>query len=122
MVEPTKVKPRFFRSLLSASDSAVWLGACCRLLAVADDAFIAHERVQLPLVVAGNFLRVEVVECRAIILALPENGVPTKPGLRALEHQEFEQDAIIVLRDAPFAIVIEHGETVLCPTATDCFL
>ena len=92
------------------------------LQAVAHNAFIIHQRVHLPLVVTGNLLYVEVVERRAIIFALLENGVPTEAGLRALEDKELEQHAVVMLRDAPFAIVIENGEIVRRPCATDYFL
>jgi len=42
-----------------------------------------------------------------------------EPGLRALEHQEFEQHAVVVLRDAPFAVMVRNVEIIRCPSATD---
>jgi hypothetical protein len=51
---------------------------------------VAHQRVYFPLVVPGNFLRVEVIECCAIVVAFSEDGVPAQAGLCAFEDEEFE--------------------------------
>jgi len=86
---------------------------------VADNPLIAQQSLCFSLVVARDCFRVEPVKGRAIIFALPQNRVPTKPGLRALQNQELEQNAVVMLRDAPFAVVIENREIVACPGAAN---
>ncbi len=65
------------------------------------------KRCVFPPVVADDFLRVEAVKGGAIVFALLQNRVPAEAGLRTLQYQELEQHAVVVLRDAPFVVVIE---------------
>ena len=55
----------------------------------------------------------------AVVVALGEDGVPGKPGLRALEDQRLVELAIVAHRHTPFLVVIGNGERVLGPGATD---
>src|SRR5208282_536712 len=65
---------------------------------VADDPLIAQQPLRLPPVVTGDFLRVKAVKDGAIVFAFLQNRVPAEAGLRALQYQELEQRAVVVLR------------------------
>src|SRR4030081_2135975 len=140
MVEPTKLKPRFRSTRRNSlpqppgiharfatdklPDVAVeraelllhhekCLGVPYRrshLQPVADNPLIAQQPLRLSLVVARDYLWIEPVKRRSIVFAFPQNRVPAKPGLRAFQKQELEQHAVVMLRDAPFAVVIENRE------------
>src|SRR5262249_36076295 len=88
-------------------DRALDLGA------VAHDAFVAHQRLDLALAVAGDRGRLEAVEGAAEIVALAQDGDPRQPGLEAVEHELFVQRAVIVLGHAPLGVVIGDVERVL---------
>ena len=60
--------------------------------------------------------RIESIERGAIVLAFPQNRIPAQTGLRAFEHQELEQHAIIMLRNTPLAIVILDGQLIPRPS------
>src|SRR4051812_5562369 len=145
MVEPTKLNPRFLRSLLNASDSGDVAGisfdvprllVCGRpptnrqqylsklpnslhcqkgpgvphrrfyLHAVADDAGIRHERVDLLRRESRDLLRIELPECATVAFALAQHNRPAQPALRGLEHEELEMPAIVVDWHARFGVVI----------------
>jgi len=78
-------KPRAFLHDLQigfcAVDRAFDLGA------VADDAGIVHQRVDLLGIVARNLLRDEIVEGFAKVLALAQDRDPGKAGLKTIEDQ-----------------------------------
>ncbi len=69
---------------LRAGDGTLDLGA------VAHDAGIVHQRLDLPGVVARNFRRLEIVERFAEIVALAQDGDPGKAGLETVEDQLLE--------------------------------
>src|SRR5882757_6572750 len=52
---------------------------------VPDDARIQQQAFALELAVPSHFCRVEMIECRAIALALAQNGEPAQARLRTLE-------------------------------------
>ena len=54
----------------------------------------------------GDGLRVEAGEGPAVALALAEDGEPAQPGLSALEHQELEEQPVVVHRHAPLLVVV----------------
>ena len=96
------------------------LGICddrCNLHPVTHDASVLQQSSNLPPVVARHALRIETIESGAVILPLAEDCVPTQARLRALENQELEQLSVIVLRDAPFFIVIADRELIASPFA-----
>src|SRR5437899_4551320 len=53
---------------------------------VADDPLIAQQSLRFSPVVARDFLRIKPVKSRTVVFALPQNRVPTKPGLRAFQN------------------------------------
>ena len=151
IVLPTKRKPRFFRSLLSASDSGAGgrhlpcsrdavldrlaadeapqvpgevrlllkvqkrLGIADRgldLQPIAHDAGIFHQPRDVALAEARDALGIEAGECRAIALALVEDGRPGQPGLRAFQDQELELGAVVPGGHAPLLVVIVDVELV----------
>src|SRR5262249_49770296 len=88
-------------------DRALDLGA------IAHDAFVAHQRLDLALAVAGDRGRLEAVEGAAEIVALAQDGDPRQPGWEAVEHEFFAQGAVIVLGPPPLGVVIGDVERVL---------
>jgi len=82
------------------------------LEAVAHHARIAHERPQFARAEAGDLRGVESREPAAVVLALLQYRVPGEACLRAFEDEEFEQPAVIVQRNAPFAVVIRDLQVV----------
>src|SRR5258708_4497122 len=86
---------------------------------VADDPLIAQQLPRLSPVVARDFLGIEPVKRRSIVFALPQNRVPAKPGLCALQNQELEQHAVVMLRHTPFAVVLKNREIVARPCAAN---
>ena len=81
----------------------------CRrdLQPVADDSLIAQQPFGLAAVIAGDLLCIEPIKGGAIIFALLQNGVPAQAGLRPFQNKELKQDTVVMLRDAPLAIVIK---------------
>src|SRR5262249_7550342 len=64
--------------------------------------------------------RLEAVKGAAEVVALAQDRDPGQPGLKAVEHQFLEQRAIIVLRHAPFLVVIGDVQRILLrPGAAD---
>ena len=80
---------------------------------VAHDAGIVHQRSLLARVVARNFGRLEVVEGAAEVVALAQDGDPRQAGLEAVEHELLVERAVVVLRHAPFLVVIGDVERVV---------
>ena len=74
--------------------------------AIADDAGVLHQAVNIFLAVAGDAPGIEVVERLAIVVPLPQDGQPAETGLGAFEDQHLEEPAIVVQRDTPLLVVI----------------
>ena len=70
------------------------------------DTRIGQQPRPVRLAVAGDLLRIEVIEGGAERLALLENGDPRQPGLEPVQHQLLPQGAGVVLGHAPFGVVI----------------
>ncbi len=81
--------------------------------AVAHDAGVLHQPLDLLRRVARDLLRLEIVEGAAEIFALAQDGDPRQPGLEAVEHELLEQRAVVPFRHAPFLVVIGDVERVL---------
>lgn len=79
---------------------------CLHFQAVAHDARILQQRFYVIRVVSGNAAGIEIIEGAAIVFALAQNGEPAQSGLGAFQNQKFKQSAVIVLRYAPFDIVV----------------
>src|SRR5262249_40931523 len=83
------------------------------LHAVAHDARILHQLLDLLRRVARDLLGLEAVEGAAEILALAQDGDPGPSGLEAVEDELLIERAVIVFGHAPFLVVIGDAERVL---------
>ena len=88
--------------------------------AVADDTGVGEERSDFFGVVAGDFGGVEVVEGAAVVFAFGEDGGPAEAGLGTFERDEFEEGAVVVVRDAPLGVVVGDVERFGRPGAAGC--
>src|SRR5262249_29253978 len=86
--------------------------------AVPYDPRIRQQLLRLLGSVSGDLTRVKIVKGLTVIFATLQNRVPAQTRLRAFEGQELEQDAFVVLRNAPFRIVVApHEWAHFTPTA-----
>ena len=83
------------------------------LCAVAHDAGILHQPLDLGRPVARDFFRNEIVEGAAEIVALAQDGDPRQAGLETVEHEFFVERAVVVFRHAPFLVVIGDVERIV---------
>src|SRR5208337_2169696 len=87
--------------------------------AVADDTGILHEGFDLGAIVAGDLVRVEIVEGGAESLALAQYCDPGQPRLESVEKEFFKKRPAVALRHAPFLIMIGDVKRVIAgPWAT----
>ena len=96
-------------------DLQIGLGAVDRALdlgAVAHDAGIVHQRVDLLRIVARDLLGLEIVEGLSEIVALAQDRDPRQAGLETVEDQLFVQRAVVIFRHAPFGVVIGDVERI----------
>jgi hypothetical protein len=89
-----------------AVDGAFDLGA------IAHDAGVVHQSVDLCRIVARYLCRLEIVEGAAEIVALAQDRDPRQSGLETVQDQFFVQRAVVIFRHAPFGVVIVHIERV----------
>src|SRR5207247_778778 len=88
------------------------------LAAVTHDALGAQQRAEAGGAEPGDGPGVEPGEGAAIGLALGEDRRPGESRLRALEHEELEEPAVVVHGDAPLAVVIaDHRRRARGPRA-----
>jgi hypothetical protein len=88
---------------------------------VADDAWVAQKGLEFLPVVGGDRLGVEVIEGRAIVRALLQDGDPAQPCLGGLEDEELKEPPIVMQRHSPLFVVICNQQVADCPpTADDC--
>ena len=73
---------------------------------VANDARRRQQLFQRGVAHAGDALDVEPVIRTPIFVAARQDGPPGEPGLSAFQRQQLEQRAVVVMRHAPFAVVI----------------
>jgi len=64
-----------------------------------------------------NSCSIKPVKCAPVILALGEDRVPRKPGLRAFQDEELEELAVVPDRHAPLLVVVGDGERIARPGA-----
>src|SRR5437762_11206310 len=87
--------------------------------AVADDGGGVHQSRERSVPKTSDPLWNEVLEGVAIGLPLAQNRHPAQPRLSAFEHQEFEQQAVIMDGHAPFAVVvIDHQRIAFSPATS----
>src|SRR5207253_249414 len=85
---------------------------------VADDGRVREQPIVGGLSKARDRGRVEVSEGLAVGIPFAKDRHPAQPRLRALEDQEFKQQAVVVDGDAPLAVVVfEHQGIALPPAA-----
>jgi hypothetical protein len=76
------------------------------LRSIAHDSSICQQLADFPLVVAGDFPRVEVVEGAPVRIPLAQNRYPAEPGLGTFKDEKLEEGAIVVYGNAPFFVVV----------------
>ncbi|MNT43495.1 hypothetical protein D3C72_1799710 [compost metagenome] len=78
--------------------------------AIAHDARVAHQALDVGVGVARHAFEIEVVEGLAERLALAQDGDPRHPCLEAFQADLFVQPAVVPHRPAPFmVVVVGHG-------------
>src|SRR5262249_40935580 len=85
---------------------------------VADDPWVGEQRLDVLRAVPGDGGDVEAVESRAIARAPSEDGVPAQARLGPLQHEELEQRAVVVDRDAPLLVVVAERQVAGGPFAS----
>src|SRR5579864_6862945 len=80
---------------------------------IAHDALVLHQSLDLFGRVASDLGGFEGVEGAAEIIALAQDGDPGEAGLEAVENELLEKRAVVVLRHAPFLVVIGDVERIL---------
>ena len=85
---------------------------------IANNAGIGKQLFHLAAIIARDRHRVETIECLAIALSFPQNGLPTETRLRPFKQKEFEEQAIVVLRHSPFCVMIRDGQGTSRPGAS----
>ncbi len=88
---------------------------------VADDACVLAKFRLLLLVISGDGLIVEAVECSAESFSLVEHALPRQSCLKGFEQQHLEKFVVIVYRYAPLMVVVSDIERALdiAPMASD---
>jgi len=101
-------------------DHARVLDGALDLESIPHDAAQPHEALDTRIVEAGDGGRIEALERRAVGLPLAEDRHPTEPGLGTLEHQEFEEQAIVMYGHAPLAVVVVAHQGIALGPAASC--
>ena len=83
------------------------------LAAVADDAGVAEQPLDVAFAEAGDRLDVPAGERGAVALALVQDRRPGEPGLRALEVQQLEELSLVPFGNAPFLVVVGDVERIV---------
>src|SRR2546425_7482561 len=76
---------------------------------IANDAWIGQQGFDFALAVFGDLPRLKIIEGRAEVGALIQNGLPTQTGLCALQNQKLKQHAVIMARHPPLRIMISDA-------------
>src|SRR5262245_2327748 len=100
-------------------------GACRRygafdFRAVANNALVLHQALDLLGRITSNLVRLEFAEGSPKVLALAQDGDPGQPSLETVEHELLIERAIIKLRNAPFIVVVGDVERVELWPRTAC--
>src|SRR5262249_8402845 len=83
------------------------------LRAIAYDAGVLHQGLNLALLIACNFFRSEAIKSPTKVVALAQDGDPRQAGLEAIEHEFFIERPIVEFRHAPLFVVIGDVERIL---------
>lgn len=83
------------------------------LEAVADDARVEHQLIDLGVAHLRHPLHIEAVQHLPVALAFAQNGDPGQPGLEPFEQKQLEQTLRIAQRRAPLLIVISHVQRIV---------
>src|SRR5262249_17775239 len=86
------------------------LNGCFNLEPIANNSGITKQLADMSGVIRSHLFGIETVEGFPVSSALFENRFPTESCLCAFQDKEFEQDAVVVLRHAPFCVVIRNSE------------
>src|SRR3984893_3484406 len=81
--------------------------------AVADNAGILHQGIDLRAIVADDLFRIELIERGAKRFALAQYRDPGQPGLEPIEHELFIERPVVALRHTPFLVMIGKVERVV---------
>src|SRR5580704_15234529 len=81
--------------------------------AVAHDAGILHQPLDLGRSIARDFFRNKIVEGAAEVVALAQDGDPRQAGLESVEHEFFVERAVVVFRHAPLQVAIGDIERIV---------
>ncbi len=57
---------------------------------IANDAGVGQQTGELPLPIASDFFRIEIIKSGSIILSFSQDRLPTQASLGALENEHFE--------------------------------
>src|SRR5882762_4590553 len=87
------------------------------LRTIADDPSVRQEPPFVFCVITSYSFRVEAMQRPAVVLALGEDRVPRKPGLRTFQDEELEELAVVPDRHAPLLVVVGDGERIARPGA-----
>jgi len=85
------------------------------LAAMAHDAGVTHEPLGIPSRPACDPPDIEAFERAPVARAHPEDGRPAQSGLRALQHKELEQPALVVQGHPQLPIVVGDVERATRP-------
>jgi hypothetical protein len=80
---------------------------------VAHDGPVAEQALNVARLEPRHPLNVEARERAAVALALVQDRRPREPGLSALEHEQLEQVPLVVGRNAPLLVVVDHIQGVV---------
>ena len=111
---------------LEAADFALYMEHCARiaygaldLQAIPNDARIGKQARHPPFVETSDASRLEVGKRFTIRIPFIQYGLPRQTRLGTFEHQELEQQAVVVDWYAPFLVMIgHHARVVPGPRAT----
>ena len=87
---------------------------------MANDACVLNQTLHIAFTKPGHGGDVEISKCRAEIFAFAQDRQPGKAGLETFQADFFKQAIVIILRHAPFGVVIGAVVTfVVMPIAAD---
>ena len=110
---PTDKRPEQPDRIVQAQPSLGVLPRSLELEAVADDAGVLHQLLDLIIAQHRQTLRIEAKQHLAIALTFFQHRDPRQAGLKTFQQQEFEQPLRVAQRYAPFVIVIGDVEGII---------
>lgn len=92
--------------LLNGEEDSGILNRRLDLAPVADDSRVRHQRLYLVRAILSDHSRIEIVKGPAKRHPLFQNRQPGQPSLKALQKEHLKELSVIMLRAAPFVVVI----------------